>query len=634
MKEVLFAKLQALNLPALFNGKNSWFGVDYAIIALLFAVVLFLFTCQMRKNRHIQIRYNTVDGILARFNLVSGLESNLSQLLELIIPVVEAPGYFFYILDTKHNNYHLKAVRHSDLEGGQISPSYSGLLPFKKEKYNPPLAIPAGNILSRPAIIQDGAVPMLMMNVKGGMGLITVGPIRKISKQSIEILAFLCQKIQSTIDGLIEIEKMKSQVESVLASSQAIQYLTKSAFDLDGSLTIILGLSIKMTGAAGGCFLYKRENSIELALSLGLAKEVEEQLQQDHESRYLLYNLRTDQELLLINREMKEYFYVPSYLAALGLDTLIVTKASGNQVQGTALFWFTSPPDLNKHRLAALQLLMNRLGDALDRQLKFEDMANSYQNTLKMLVDTLDNIEPYTVSHSEIISRYCGIIARELGLEEKDIKDIMLAGYLHDVGMLGLSGDILFKSGQYSEIEFETMKLHTEVGATIVESTLSKENVAAYIKHHHERWDGYGYPAGLKGEEIPLGARIIAVADMFNAKITGRKYREPANFESAIADLRAVSGLQLDPEMVEALINWFSKKQFDPSRGKRSLGPCWEMNCCPSTISRYCPAYKNTDSNCWQVEGTHCTAHGKTCQSCVVFSEYKYRTEKLQSVKQ
>ena len=245
-----------------------------------------------------------------------------------------------------------------------------------------------------------------------------------------------------------------------------------------------------------------------------------------------------------------------------------------------------------------------------------------------MLVDTVDNMEPYTIGHSELISRYSGIIAREMKLEQKDVREIMTAGYLHDVGMLGLSGEILFKAGKYTDVEFETMKLHAEVGASIIESTISKERLASYIRHHHERWDGYGYPTGLKGEDIPLGARIISVADMFNAKLTGRKYREPASFQRALADLRAASGSQLDHAAVEALITWFRKKESDLSKKGRSLGPCWEMRCCPPGIADFCPAYKKNGVNCWEAEGTNCAAHGNSCASCVVHTEYIYRTGK------
>lgn len=226
-----------------------------------------------------------------------------------------------------------------------------------------------------------------------------------------------------------------------------------------------------------------------------------------------------------------------------------------------------------------------------------------------------------------MISRYSGIIAKELKLDIQNIKDMMLAGYLHDVGMLGLSGDIIFKTGKYTDIEQEAMKLHAEVGASIIESTVSNSTVASYIHHHHERWDGYGYPGGLKGEEIPLGARIIAVVDTFCAKLAGRKNRDPVAFDKAIADLKAASGTQLDPNLVNILISWFSRKQPNSSRQGKALGVCWEMRCCPSNISQFCPAYKQTDLNCWEIEKTNCAAHGNSCPTCIVFTEFMYRIQ-------
>jgi HD-GYP domain-containing protein (c-di-GMP phosphodiesterase class II) len=219
-------------------------------------------------------------------------------------------------------------------------------------------------------------------------------------------------------------------------------------------------------------------------------------------------------------------------------------------------------------------------------------------------------------------------VAREMNLSEDDIKDIILAGYLHDVGMLGLSVEILYKKGKLTEVEFESMRLHSDVGSSIIETTLANDRVASYVRHHHERWDGFGYPDGIKGEEIPIGARIIAVVDMFVAKLTGRKYREASTFESTITDLRFASGSQLDPAVVEALISWFEKKQLDRSRKGRSLGPCWEMKCCHTSIARQCPAYGKLDVNCWEIEGVNCAAHGNTCQSCMVHTEFVYRTDK------
>lgn len=632
MKDTLLSKIEALSadLPGLTEGITSRIDLKYITLALFVILLLFVFlhSRQRKKTGVFRMQSETIDGILANASPGKGLEKNLSDFLGLIIPLVEAPGYYFYLLDKKSGSYVLKAVRHLGSGDGQIAPSYSGLVPYKKENYNPPLGIQAGQLPEKPAIVKDGQVPLLTLPVRGGAGMVRIGPVRNVPKKTMMLLEYLCDKLQPALDLVIETEKMKSQVEAVSASSEAIRSLTRSAMDLDGSLTTVMGLCIKMVDAAGGCFLFKNRDVVELAVVLGLEKETEDFFRRDQEAQYLLYDLPANREVLMLGRESKEYFHIPSYFAASGLETVLLLKVNGNTVNGTAIFWYYKALDIDRHRIAALQTLTRRLGDALDRQLKFKDLADSYLDMLRMLVDTVDKMEPYTVGHSELISRYSGIIAREMRLNQEEVREIILAGYLHDVGMLGLSGDILFKAGKYTDVEYETMKLHAEVGASIIESTISKGSVASYIRHHHERWDGYGYPAGLKGEDIPLGARIISVADMFNAKLTGRKYREPATFERAVMDLRAASGTQLDPAVVEVLIGWFRKKQADSSRKGRSLGPCWEMRCCPPVISKYCPAYKRTDVNCWEVEGVNCAAHGSSCASCLVHTEFVYRTGK------
>ena len=623
-------RLLAGDAAGLAGGAAPLPDLRYVSLTLFFLLLLLFFINRRykRRMRRLKLEAGAVDSILASFKPGKGLEKNLADFLGIIIPLVEAPGYYFYLLDKKSNNYVLKAVRNHHPGAGPIEPSYSGLAPYQKENYSPPLGIPAGDFPERPLVIREGAVPMLTLPVRGGSGLIRVGPVRDVPRKTLDLLASLGEKIQPALEAAVETEVMKSQVESVSASSEAIRSLTRSALDLDGSLSTLLGLCIRMIDAAGGCFMIKSQNSLDVAVSMGLDKEAEELFRRDREAQYLLHELSEGHDLLVVSREMKEFFSIPSYFAAAGMEAVLLSRVSGSAAGGTVLFWYYKARELDGHRLSALQMLTKRLGDALDRQLKFRDLSDSYLDMLKMLVDTVDNMEPYTVGHSVLISRYSGLIARELRLGEKETGEIMLAGYLHDVGMLGLSGDILFESGKYTDVEFETMKLHAEVGAAIIESTISKSNVASYIRHHHERLDGFGYPGGLKGEEIPLGARIISVADMFNAKLTGRKYREPASFERAVKDLRSAAGSQLDPALVETLIGWFTKKQRDPSRRSKSLGPCWEMRCCPPGIAKNCPAYKRLDLNCWEIEGTSCGYHGSNCRSCVVHTEFMYRTGK------
>ncbi|HOV79241.1 MAG TPA: HD domain-containing protein [Bacillota bacterium] len=612
-----------------------YFDLVYIILFLFALLVYFVFSAvrQNKKYNLLKIQSEMINNVLANFQPAKGLEKNLSNFLSLVVPLVKADGYYFYLYDQKSGNYLLKAVSSVNDGDGLIAPDYSGLVPYRKGKYTPPLGIPADRRPEKISIVKDGDVPFLEIPAGGETGLIRVGPVRTVSRRTVQLLRYLSEKLQPALEIVLEVEKMKSQVESVSASSQAIRSLTRSIFDLDGSLSTIMGLSIKIVDAAGGCFLFRSKKGMEVAVASGLERETKNLFLSDQETQLFLHKLAENGNFTVLTGESKDFYNIPPYLAAAGMEMILLQKVSGRTIDGTAVLWHNRSGVVEPHRISALQMLIRRMGDALDRQLKFKELSASYLDILKMLVSTVDNIDSHTVGHSELISNYAGIIAREMGLGDRDVKEIMLAGYLHDVGMLGLSGDILFKTEVYTDLEFETMKLHAEVGASIIESTISNSRIASYIRHHHERWDGFGYPLGLKGENIPLGARILAAADMFNAKLTGRKYREPATFERAVYDLSAVSGTQLDPRTVELLIGWFRKKQANPARRGRSLGACHEMRCCPANISKHCPAFKRTDVNCWEVEGTNCAAHGNICASCLVYTEFVYRTGKTVSFK-
>jgi HD-GYP domain-containing protein (c-di-GMP phosphodiesterase class II) len=288
---------------------------------------------------------------------------------------------------------------------------------------------------------------------------------------------------------------------------------------------------------------------------------------------------------------------------------------------------------LRKQSFQSLDMLAGNMKEVLGYQRVVRSFSGMYANVLKSLVRLQDNLGPYTIGYSELMSRYSIVIAGELGLAEEEIRDIAMAAYLSNIGVLGISTDLTNKEGKLSDEEFELMKLHSEVGASIVRSTLGNERVATLILHHHERIDGFGYPAGLPGEDIPLGSRIVAVVQTFLAMVGGRKYREPYPFDQVLGKMREAAGTQLDERVVDVFLAWFKRKQADPQIAGRSLGVCWEMCCTPSSICNNCPAYKRTDVNCWEVGDNNCQAHGKECRTCYVRTEYVTRKEGEESLR-
>jgi diguanylate cyclase (GGDEF)-like protein/putative nucleotidyltransferase with HDIG domain len=173
--------------------------------------------------------------------------------------------------------------------------------------------------------------------------------------------------------------------------------------------------------------------------------------------------------------------------------------------------------------------------------------------TLLTLAEALDVRDHHTARHSQAVGRYAAAMARELGLAAERVERIRVAAVLHDIGKIGVPDSVLLKPGPLTDDEWAEIKNHPETGARLL-NTPGLDDLRAWILAHHERVDGTGYPLGLRGEEIPLEARIIAVADAFEAMLTDRPYRESRGPEEAIAELRRCAGTQFDAEVVEALV--------------------------------------------------------------------------------
>lgn len=182
--------------------------------------------------------------------------------------------------------------------------------------------------------------------------------------------------------------------------------------------------------------------------------------------------------------------------------------------------------------------------------------------TLVMLAEVLDMRDGGTSNHSRAVGRMCEEMAIRLGLDDSQVERIRVAGILHDIGKVGIPDALLLKPAALTEDEWELMKTHPEVGARILAS-MNLRDIRAYVMHHHERIDGTGYPQRLSGDEIPLGARIVSVADSFEAMIAERPYRQPMPPHAALEELRRCAGTQFDPAVVEVFVRAVEDGAFD-----------------------------------------------------------------------
>jgi HD-GYP domain-containing protein (c-di-GMP phosphodiesterase class II) len=175
---------------------------------------------------------------------------------------------------------------------------------------------------------------------------------------------------------------------------------------------------------------------------------------------------------------------------------------------------------------------------------------------LASLVEVMELRDPYTAGHSRRVAALSRTLASRLGLTEEEADVIEHAGRVHDIGKAGIDQVILSKPGQLTEFEWNQMRNHPDLGANVVSRFAAYRHGAKVVRHHHEAWDGSGYPDGLAGEQIPLGSRIIAVADTFDALTSSRPYREAMGIEEAIAILETGAGLQWDPRVVTTMVGY------------------------------------------------------------------------------
>ena len=194
-----------------------------------------------------------------------------------------------------------------------------------------------------------------------------------------------------------------------------------------------------------------------------------------------------------------------------------------------------------------------------------EQLERAYLDTIQSLRYAVEAKDPYTRGHSDRVSEYAVLIGRKMGLPEDEIKTLQIGGLFHDIGKIGVPDSILQKEAKLTDDEYSQIKNHPSIGAHILGEAEAFKDIIPIVKHHHERFDGRGYPSRLSGEEIPLLARITAVADTFDAMTSKRSYRNALDIQYVKEEIERCKGTQFDPKIAEVFLeilnNYFGKIQ-------------------------------------------------------------------------
>ena len=186
---------------------------------------------------------------------------------------------------------------------------------------------------------------------------------------------------------------------------------------------------------------------------------------------------------------------------------------------------------------------------------KSEQLEKAYLDTIGILRQTVEAKDTYTRGHSDRVSEYSVLIGQKMGLDEETIHTLKIGGLFHDIGKIGVPDSILLKESKLDDEEYSQIKNHPTIGAHILNGVEMFKDIIPMVKHHHERYDGRGYPSQLKGEDIPLIARIAAVADTFDAMTSKRSYRNSLPLDVVKEEIEKCSGTQFDPEIAKVFLD-------------------------------------------------------------------------------
>lgn len=231
---------------------------------------------------------------------------------------------------------------------------------------------------------------------------------------------------------------------------------------------------------------------------------------------------------------------------------------------------FTHRPDgkpFSDEHLEAIVNYSNLVAIAIEKARYYNESKLAYLSTVKALSAALESKDKYTKGHSDSVEYICSGIANRMGFSPKQKEDLQIAALLHDIGKIGIPESILNKTGSLTPAEYERIKTHIDEAENILQHTFYLENSRDIIKTHHEHFDGSGYPLGLKGEDIPIGGRILATVDAFHAMTSNRPYRNAMDEHAVKAELVRCRGKQFDPKVVDLLVEFIEDGNLITAEG-------------------------------------------------------------------
>jgi len=338
----------------------------------------------------------------------------------------------------------------------------------------------------------------------------------------------------------------------IITEAKTLERVLNSLMDLTAEIIAYVGAELFL--------IDEKTGELDVGIKRNISKSIEAKINLQNKRKVIDWALKEGRTIAMpdIEEEIPESQKMTIVLVPLiahdkpiGILDIITDTGEGN---------------ITSRDLSLLTVLAKQAALAIENVKLYESMKKDQVSIIRALASTVDAKDHYTLGHSQKVSELSVSIAEELGLSEREIEVIQYAGLLHDIGKIAMPDQVIKKPTKLSPEEFELIKDHPVVGAKIIKEIEALAPMVPIVLHHHERFDGKGYPDGLKGEEIPIGARIVLVADAFDTMVSARAYRDMMPNELAISELRKNAGSQFDPMVVDAFIIRLRKKTVNNGR--------------------------------------------------------------------
>ncbi|MBI3160752.1 MAG: GAF domain-containing protein [Chloroflexi bacterium] len=388
---------------------------------------------------------------------------------------------------------------------------------------------------------------------------------------------------QETITALAREQRLN---EVTLTISRALEQQTlfeqigRLACELVGGDTASIGIINPETGEPVAGYYYNKPDEVDPAIL--------------PRGQGLMWDIMETGESLLVVDYRAHPKAMPTWVQAGVRGFIGVPIQTPEGVIGVLGIFSRDPARVfNERDLALVESIGRQAGVAVQNTRLYEELEDAYVQTVVALANAMDVRDSYTGNHSERMAVWVEEIGRALALPARDLESLRWAALLHDIGKIGVPDEVLLKPAALSDEEYRVIRRHPELGASIVAPVKKLTHVAPIIRSHQEWYDGSGYPDGLKGEDIPLGARVLAVVDAYSAITDNRVYRAARSPQTAIDELRAYSGTQFDPQVVSVFLKLLESKKKTGKARKAKTAPKPKAKSAPKA-KRKSPAKKKT----------------------------------------